>query len=149
MLTYSDGRSFSQGACHCLISPLDNSCLNRIILQVNIEGIEDKAVIDTGGAYLICSREISDYLRPSLMPEDISQEIQVRGLNIKGTLHRFTLRLLADEGNGVDIDIDATALVPESNSSHNLPTILGLMGCLERLKFAVDPSDDTFYFGDI
>ena len=28
-----------------------------------------------------------------------------------------------------------------------LPSFLGLMGCLERMRFAVDPLDNTFYFG--
>ena len=28
-----------------------------------------------------------------------------------------------------------------------LPSILGLHSCLERVRFAFDPATDTFYFG--
>src|SRR5207249_4481430 len=32
-------------------------------------------------------------------------------------------------------------------SGPDLPSILGLHGCLERARFAFDPATDTFYFG--
>jgi hypothetical protein len=28
-----------------------------------------------------------------------------------------------------------------------LPAVLGLEGCLERIRFALDTSDETLYFG--
>jgi len=31
----------------------------------------------------------------------------------------------------------------------NLPSFMGLSGCLERIRFAVDSATDTFYFGAI
>lgn len=149
MLIYSDGRPFAQGACHCTIGRLGRSSSNRIILDVLVGGITDEAVVDTGGVYLVCRREISDYLRSSLVDELGPEEIGIRGQNIKGMLCRLTLSLLADKGQGESLDLDVTALLPEPDSPYDLPTVLGLTGCLEFLRFALDPSDNTFHFGAI
>jgi hypothetical protein len=149
MLSYSDGRPFTQGACHCTIGPMSGSGLNRIMLDILVEGIREKAVVDTGGAYLVCSRDISAYLRPLLVDALGPGEIGVRGRTIGGTLYRLTLSLLADRGQGENLDFSVTALLPEPETHYGLPTILGLVGCLERLRFAVDPSDETFHFGAI
>jgi hypothetical protein len=66
---------------------------------------------------------------------------------VRGTLHRLTLTLLAEEGE--DVQIDTTAFVPDTSYEGvpALPSILGLHGCLERVRFACDPHTDTFYFG--
>ena len=58
------------------------------------------------------------------------------------------LRLLADEGDS--LTVDATAFIPDVEEYWgDLPTFIGLTGFLERLRFAVDPSTDTFYFGSL
>jgi hypothetical protein len=51
---------------------------------------------------------------------------------------------------GTSIDVDATAFVPDVEEFWgDLPSFIGLMGFLERIRFAVDPSTDTFYFGKL
>lgn len=55
--------------------------------------------------------------------------------------------LLADEGQGESLTLDVTAFLPDDR--WNLPNMLGLTGCLERIRFAVDPANDLFYFGAI
>jgi hypothetical protein len=53
-------------------------------------------------------------------------------------LYRLTLTILPQEGDA--LVMQATAFVPEQQeeeSSSDLPSILGLYGCLERLRFAV------------
>ncbi|MDY7232385.1 hypothetical protein [Hyalangium rubrum] len=53
---------------------------------------------------------------------------------IKGTLHRLSIRLLADQGS--DVLVDGTCLVlPDWEG----PTILGVHGFLERIRFALEP----------
>ena len=67
---------------------------------------------------------------------------------VYGRLYRLTLTLLADEGE--DVTIQTTAFVPEPEEAEHwgdLPCILGLYGCLERARFAVDPRTEQFYFG--
>jgi len=41
-------------------------------------------------------------------------------------------------------------LNPEEAEQWNherLPSYLGMMGCLDRMRFALDPEHDLFYFG--
>jgi hypothetical protein len=66
---------------------------------------------------------------------------------LSGDLYRLPLRLIASEGNA--IEIQATAIVPDLNQDHwrDAPTFLGFRDCLDRLRFAIDPSEEKFYFG--
>ncbi len=76
------------------------------------------------------------------------QAILLRGVLVQGRLYRLPLTLLATQG--ADTTIEATAFVPEpAEAEHwgDLPCLLGLYGCLERVRFAVDPSTEQFYFG--
>jgi hypothetical protein len=75
------------------------------------------------------------------------QEILIRGILIKGGIHRLNLTVLASEGNGLSLEV--TAFVPDSskNFGATYPAFLGYAGCLEWIRFAVDPSTETFYFG--
>ena len=44
---------------------------------------------------------------------------------------------------------EATAFVPELEHGETwpLPSYLGGQGCLDRIRFAVDPGDEVVYFG--
>jgi hypothetical protein len=67
---------------------------------------------------------------------------------VSGRLYRLSLTLLADEGE--DVTIQTTAFLPEREEAEHwgdMPCLLGLHGCLERLRFAVDPRTEHFYFG--
>ncbi|PIG95530.1 hypothetical protein CSQ79_03225 [Gloeocapsopsis sp. IPPAS B-1203] len=72
----------------------------------------------------------------------------VRGMQLEGSLTRLNIRLLATEGE--DLNVDATVFIPDLEEYWgNFPSFIGLTGFLERLCFAVDPSTDTFYFGSL
>lgn len=64
-------------------------------------------------------------------------------------LQRLPITLPAVEGQGITIDATAFIPAPEVEWNEDLPCILGMQGCLENLRFAVDPNDDTFYFGTL
>ena len=53
---------------------------------------------------------------------------------------------------GESLAIDATAFVPALTPRQQwdgeLPCVLGLRFCLERMRFAVDPQRELFYFGE-
>jgi hypothetical protein len=150
MLSYSDGRPFTQGACPCTIGPMSGfGASSRIALAVLIEGIETEAVLDTGGAYLVLSSQIGALLRSWLAEPLDLKEVNIRGQTIPGTLHRVDLTLVSSKEHGQNLIVEATAFLPSPGSSYDLPPMLGLTGCLERLRFAVDPSDDTFHFGAV
>jgi hypothetical protein len=116
---------------------------------VAIDGVVTHAMVDTGGIYLVCHPRLATHLR--LEPAEAISGLQAllfRGAVVQGRLYRLTLTLLAQEGD--DVVIQATTFVPEPQEEESwgdLPSILGFYGCLERLRFAVDPRTETFFFG--
>ena len=105
------------------------------------------AFVDTGGVYLICSPEIADSL--ALSPDEglAAPRMLFRGAYLAGMLHRVDLTIPATHGE--TLTVEATAFVPEQTTTdwQSFPCVLGLQGCLERLRFAVDPVNDTIFFG--
>lgn len=61
---------------------------------------------------------------------------------LTGSLGRLTIRF--DAADGDSLAIDATCFCSEGWLG---PMVLGWKGCLERLRFGLDPSDEAFYFG--
>jgi hypothetical protein len=60
----------------------------------------------------------------------------------------LSLDFTAEEGQ--PLTVEATVFVPELKPYQewgDFPSIIGLNTCLERLRFAIDPSQDKFYFG--
>ena len=150
LLQFTDGQSFAQGCCGFLYRPAtEQETTPRIILTVQIGGIETQAVVDTGGVYLVCDPEMADGLHLDPSYGVGSASLLIRGQTVSGTLYRLPLALVPQEGRGLEVEV--TAFVPrlQPNESWNLPSFMGLSGCLERLRFAVDPATDTFYFGAI
>jgi hypothetical protein len=71
-----------------------------------------------------------------------------RGVLVQGGLYRLALILLPQESD--DLVAQVTAFVPgqqEEESWDDLPSILGFYGCLERVRFAMAPRTETFFFG--
>jgi len=145
-LYFSDGEPFSDGAGPYTCRPAtsqDNT--DRIFITIAIEGQQTQAVLDTGGVYLICDPELAEFLDldPAAALDKIT--IRVRGTAYRGSLYRVQVSIPAQEGKSVLFE--ATAFVPDPEPSWPLPTYLGWHGCLERFRFAVDPTQDMFYFG--
>ncbi|RLC84125.1 MAG: hypothetical protein DRI79_13270 [Chloroflexi bacterium] len=150
MLRFEDGRLFSQGACTFSYRPAtEQDTTPRIMIGVQIEGLYTETAVDTGGVYLVCDPEIADLLELDPSSGLGADRLEVRGFKVRGTLHRVSLMLLAQEGQSLELEV--TAFLPRLQPGEvwSFPTFMGLMGCLERLRFAVDPTTDTFYFGPI
>ena len=62
----------------------------------------------------------------------------------RGQLYRGLITLLADEGS--PLDVEATVFVTPDWPG---PNFLGYQGLLQRIRFAVDPESNRFYFGPI
>ncbi|OCR01344.1 hypothetical protein BCD67_12460 [Oscillatoriales cyanobacterium USR001] len=72
----------------------------------------------------------------------------IRGMRLDGSIIRVNMTLPADEGD--DLDVDATVFIPDVEEYWgNFPSFIGQIGFLERMRFAVDPATDTFYFGTL
>ncbi len=148
MLCFTDRSPFSTGKTSCEIRPIPGirQDANRILIPVSIEGIFVRAVVDTGGVYLIIEPNIAEDL--GLDPKDAikSETVTIRGNRIEGHLHRVIMRVQAEEGE--DLIQEVTAFIPDATAEEwgDIPTFLGLTGCLEFLRFAVDPTENQFYF---
>jgi hypothetical protein len=148
LLQFTDGQPFAQGCCGFLYRPAtERDTTPRIILTVQISGIETQTALDTGGVYLVCDPEIADLLNLDPSSGVGTDTLGIREWKGSGTLYRLPLMLVSDEGRGLELEV--TAFVPslQPGETWRLPSYMGLSGCLERLRFAVDPATDTFYFG--
>lgn len=58
---------------------------------------------------------------------------------------------LWSEETDLSLEVNATVFVPNlrPNEVWPYPSFLGLSGFLERLRFALDPSENAFYFGAV
>jgi len=123
--------------------------LTRLFVDVVIDGIATHAVVDTGGAYLIVDPEFAARLglrRTAAVHQD---RLVIRGISCKGAVHRVPLTLPAVVGE--PLTFEASAFVPELEHGETwpLPSYLGWQGCLDRIRFAVDPADEVVYFGAV
>lgn len=146
--TTADGEPFATGMTLYSYRPAINDISNRIMLHVEIEGVLIQGIVDTGSPYVVCPPHLSDII--GFDPADAIESIpyRVRGNLMWGSLYRVDVLFLADQGD--DVRVDATVFVPDAewqDAWGEFPGFIGLTGCLERLRFAVDPENNRFYFG--
>ncbi len=144
MLTLDSGGQFASGVTDYVLEPVEDP---RLTLSVEIDGIQTSAVVDTGAPYLVRSLKLATQINLSNYGRLGSKALGTRFGTIRGGMYRLPVRLIATDGG--DLEIEATAVVPDSDQGHwsDAPTFLGFVGCLERLRFAVDPANQKFYFG--
>lgn len=122
---------------------------NRIQIPITVEldkSFDILAVLDTGAPYPILDPVIAKTIgfRPELTLERTTNI--VRGIRLEGSLIRLGMTLQAEKGQ--NLTVDATAFVPDSEESWSgFPSFIGQTGFLERVRFAIDPNTNTFYFG--
>jgi hypothetical protein len=144
MLWLESGAIFAVGKADYSLSPPEDPKLN---VGVEVDGIHTLVVLDTAAPFLLCSLWLATQLDVSKFDRIGSTRIVTNRGTLSGDLYRLPLRLIASEGNA--IEIQATAIVPDLNQDHwrDAPTFLGFRDCLDRLRFAIDPSEEKFYFG--
>ena len=117
-----------------------------IVLRVHLHGAqreeEDLAIFDTGATWSVLNSRIADALHLIGEPGEETIAISTRLGTFMGELIRLGLTLPTDDGEVVSLEVPF--LVCEDWYA---PTFLGYQGLMDRLAFAVDPSDDTFHFG--
>lgn len=152
LLHFDNGEEFSTGAAQYLYKPIRESDVPtpRIIIEIEIDGHEELAALDTGGAYFVCSPTLAEKLGYEYDKKN-EHAVNILGSSIVGNLRRLELKLKRKEGN--QLRIDATAFVPDITQGVFNPdwmpiSLAGLLGCLERMRFAIDPSTETFHFGE-
>ena len=121
----------------------------RIVAPLVVEQLVTiPAIVDTGAPYCIVNSYWTEKLNfdPAEAVSD-EQRLAIRGYVVRGYLYRVAFTLEADEGD--DLDVDATVFVPQVGPGEPRLSLnfLGLQGFLNRIRFAVDPTTNSFYFG--
>ncbi|MCI0694015.1 hypothetical protein L0337_18660 [candidate division KSB1 bacterium] len=105
-------------------------------------------IVDTGAPWCILVPDLADDwgLEPVAIYEP-KMKINIRGYDFDGRLARGNIILQATSGD--NLRVQATFFIPElmPDEPWNFPNFLGLDGFLNRIRFAVDPSENAFYFG--
>ncbi len=152
LLRFADGSSLASGAmAYNYETVTSHDPTPRIGVSALLGDLQVTAFVDTGGVYFICSPEVARKL--GLAPEDSLDSLRLlfRGVSYFGHIHRVALTLPAQVGEEFTVDVTTFVpqLAPRSEWPEDFPCILGMSGCLERLRFAIDPLTDTFYFGEL
>jgi len=103
------------------------------------------AVLDTGADWSVVNTEIAEDLGLFGI-EGESIVLSTRFGTIAGSLVPAPMTLIADEGDS--LRIDATVFI-SPDWPRKAGTFLGYSGLLERIRFAVDPQRNDFFFGPI
>ncbi len=116
-----------------------------VVYLVAANQVPIPAIVDTAAPWCILRtdevRRCKDAITATL---DRDYTIRIRGLLVRGRLLRMSLYLRADEGDGLLIDATVFEPAPDELAYH--PNFIGLAGFLDRIRFAVDPRENAFYF---
>jgi hypothetical protein len=116
----------------------------RIFLEVQPGRLEGTmlAMVDTAAPWCIFEPRIGKLIRESFdrVSEDVS--LSTRLGTFIGRLYRGPLLVPVLEGESLDVEM--TVFVSPDWQG---PSFIGYEGLLQRIRFAVDPETNLFYFG--
>lgn len=99
------------------------------------------AQLDTGAPWTIFEREIVDAME-EVGDSSVTVELDTRFGLRNGRLARVMVEILADEGES--LEVEATIFICDDWPAGSF---IGYGGFLERIRFALDPARNHFYFG--
>jgi hypothetical protein len=121
---------------------------HRLVIAVacQLETLSVFALLDTAADWCVLPPEVATALGFSLEPDPAFPPYSTRHGLLAGRQERMPILLLPEEGGS--LEIDATWFISPDWPG---PIVLGWKGCLERLRFALDPTpgEERFYFGEI
>lgn len=121
----------------------------RIVLPIVITSrLIIPAIVDTGAPWCILDPEVAEVLETAIQATYTpSEKLMIRGELYEGRLLRMSLSLQAETGDGVEVEatVFVPTLAPGDTWPH--PNFIGLDGFLTRIRFAIDPTENIFYFG--
>jgi hypothetical protein len=123
---------------------------DRIIISVKFSNQEPtRMIVDTGAPYSILAPDVAERIGFDRSTEyPLGRPINIRGHSINGWLYRVPVILEAQEGE--NLEFEATVFIPDISDDIEWPpelNFIGLQGFLFRIRFAIDPDDNLFYFG--
>ena len=149
MLLGPDGLEFCSGMAECACKPVFPGSQDvRLFVQIVLGKFTFDAVVDTGGSFLVLDPEIVSGAGLDLGGGLEERKLSIRGYVWRGNLYRLAVEFLAVEGIGLQKELTVFVPTVEDGQIWPLPSFLGWHGCLERIRFAVDPVKEQFFFGD-
>ncbi len=142
MLKFADGTVFAGGSAPYNYLPEESP---RLQIEIEIDGQRFSAAVDTAAPYFICNLAVAELLGMTTAEHVGVAALSTRKGLTSGRLYRTAVVLVATEGESVEVEV--TTFVPDDQTWNDEPLFLGLFNCLDRVRFAVDPTVDTFYFG--
>lgn len=147
LLRLPDDEPFATGSADCQLGPASQQDRStRILITVRIGPVQTTAIVDTAAPYPVCAPDIASLIPPTTLERIEPFTLVTQFGNFKGALYRMPITFLATEGD--DLEVEATVFVPNSVAGWpRRPSYIGLTGCLERMRFALDPTANLIYFG--
>lgn len=146
MLRRPDGSTFCQGrAAYLDVFPGGATRRDaKVYVRVAIGTPQFKttAMLDTGSSYSVLDADMAEELAAFAEPGAPALDLATRHGVLSGRLVRRALWLLAEEGQS--LEVEATFWV---SPSWRFGHFLGYAGFLQRIRFALDPAANQFYFG--
>lgn len=121
----------------------------RMVIPLIVAGqLTVPAIVDTGAPWCVLDPEIAEWVQDSVQAlYTPDQRLMIRGVLYRGRLLRLDLQVPSFQGES--LQVEATVFVPSLSSGETwtLPNFVGLDGFLNRMRFAIDPTENDFYFG--
>lgn len=119
----------------------------RIWVRVVVgSSVEDPvfAILDTAAPWCIFRPTVASPFIRNLEPVPGRVVLSTRFGRVRGSLFRGPVTFIADEGE--PFAVDSTIFISPDWTG---PNFLGYQGLLQRIRFAIDPETNLFYFGQI
>jgi hypothetical protein len=144
MLLLGD-ETFAAGRVKFLDDDAASEVSAKLYVPLQLGGVNILAQLDSGAPWSMVTAEVAEALH-LLNGSGPEITLSTRTGECTGRLERVGVSLLATEG--LSLDIEATIFVSGDWRGQNF---IGWSGFLERIRFAVDPSQHAqhFYFGSL
>ncbi|MEM7537109.1 MAG: hypothetical protein AAF639_33355 [Chloroflexota bacterium] len=142
---------FAQGATE-YFDQYKDEITARIVVHIYLadQSKPIPTIVDTGAPWCILDPLLFKQVEWSAEPlHKLQAPLNIRGLNYQGWLYRMPIRFEALIGEAQEVP--ATVFVPDllPDDEWRFPNFIGLDGFLNRIRFAVDPASNLFYFGEL
>ena len=142
MLRDLEGKTFATG-CAAFVDTDSADISPKIYVRIQPGNLPAPvlAQVDTGAAWSVLRADVARRIG-AFEASGEPLVLSTRMGRIRGELVRTSVSLVADAGES--LDLNATVFV-SPDWTHG--TVLGYAGLLERIRFAIDPYRNLFYFG--
>ncbi len=144
-LFLADGSPWNTAATHLLIDYPYNS--HNLLVALRFTVVKESpfliGLLDTAATWVILPESILTSLQIAVDTSlSLKEKMSSRFGVYEGYLNRLPLNFIAESGDS--LQIEATCFI---SGDWPGPPVIGWKGCLERIRFAIDPSLNRFYFG--